>query len=263
MGICRGHVCAAVLVSMALAPGARAATPRTFAAGSLIIPMDLAYQDRGMFQAYGLLFQLLRQGVPVAWVIDPDKTWHAAPCDAAGDTCAWDCAEEGSGTKCPYPTASPDFYAATKVLWDDQGKLAAGTAIAKHGYRGGPFVVDAAHSKTALAIIDAWNDQSLWTASPWAKRTVFQVVSVHEATASFQGQVAKDMAAAPTIAVFSDGNENIATSYLRAAGIPQSNGAEYPADKCDKVACGPGTANPDMLTVKSIMSTELVTVRLP
>ena len=50
----------------------------TFATQSLIIPMDLAYQDKGMFQAYGLLFQLLRQGVPVAWVIDPKKTWHAA-----------------------------------------------------------------------------------------------------------------------------------------------------------------------------------------
>ena len=32
-----------------------------FGPGSLIIPMDLAYQDHGMFQAYGLLFQLLRQ----------------------------------------------------------------------------------------------------------------------------------------------------------------------------------------------------------
>ena len=76
---------------------------------------------------------------------------------------------------------------------------------------------------------------------------------MHEATASFQGEVAKDMAAAPTIAVFSDGNEDIATSYLRAAGIPQSNGAEYPASKCGAGTCGPGTANPDMLTVPSIM----------
>ena len=51
---------------------------------------------------------------------------------------------------------------------------------------------------------------------------------MHEATASFTGYVAKEMVAAPTIAVFSDGNENIATCYLRAAGIPQSNGAEFP-----------------------------------
>lgn len=36
---------------------------RTFETGSLVIPMDLAYQDRGLFQAYGLVFQLLRQDV--------------------------------------------------------------------------------------------------------------------------------------------------------------------------------------------------------
>jgi hypothetical protein len=61
------------------------------------------------------------------------------------------------------------------------------------------------------------------------------------------------MNAAPTIAVFSDGNEAIATGYLRAAGIPQSNGAEYPDARCAEGTCGPGTANPDMLTVVSIM----------
>jgi len=244
--------CVVLALLLSIAPTA-GATPRTFASGSLIIPMDLAYQDRGMFQAYGLLFQLLQQGVPVAWVIDPDKTWHAAPCDTVGDTCSWDCAIEGSGQKCSYPTASPDFVVGSKVLWDDQGQLAAGTAISKHGYRGGPFVIAAADGKAALAIIDAWNDKSLWAANPWAKRTVFQVVSVHEATASFPGDVVKDMVAAPTIAVFSDGNEDIATAYLRAAGIPQSNGAEYPTNKCGSGACGPGTANPDMLTVQSIM----------
>jgi MYXO-CTERM domain-containing protein len=244
-------VCSLMVVHMSRAT--HAATPRTFATGSLIIPMDLAYQDLGMFQAYGLLFQLLHKGVPVAWVIDPDKTWHDEPCNTAGKTCAWDCAVEGSGTKCPYPTASPDFMAATKVVWDDQGKLTAGSAISKHGYRGGPFVVDAANRTAALAVINAWNDKTQWAKNTWAKRTVFQVVSVHEATASFQGHVAKEMAAAPTIAVFSDGNENIATSYLLAAGIPQSNGSEYPTVKCDKGACGPGTQNPDMLTVQSIM----------
>jgi len=76
---------------------------------------------------------------------------------------------------------------------------------------------------------------------------------VHEAAEAFTGDVRKEMVAAPTIAVFSDGNEDIATSYIRAAGIPQSNGAEFPAAKCAPTNCGPGTANPDMLTVPSIM----------
>lgn len=240
----------AALILLAASPAA-AGYERTFETGSLIIPMDLAYQDEGMFQAYGLVFQLLRQGVTVYWVIDPAKTWHDAPCNTPGDECEWDCAEEGSGVRCPYPTASPDFFAGATVVWSS-GSMSPGDTISSHGYRGGPFVIDASEAAEARAIIDAWNDPSRWDASPWARRTVARVVTVHEASASFDGYVRKEMIAAPTIAVFSDGNEDIATGYLRAAGIPQSNGSEFPARRCD-ADCGPGTANPDMLTVESIM----------
>lgn len=215
--------------------------------------MDLAYQDSGVFQAYGLLFQLLRQGVPVYWIIDQDKTWHDAPCNTPGDECPWDCAVEGSGEKCDYPTASPDFFAETRVLWDSEGQSNPGDSVGEHGYRSGPFVIDAADRAAAVPIIDAWNDPSLWGSAPWAMRTEFNPVTVHEATAQFTGWVRKEMIAAPTIAVFSDGNEDIATGYLRAAGIPQSNGSEFPPNKCGMNDCGPGTDNPDMLTVPSIM----------
>jgi MYXO-CTERM domain-containing protein len=234
-------------------PSARAGYEKTFLEGSLIIPMDLAYQDHGLLQAYGLVFQLLRQGVRVYWVIDPDKTWHAAACDTVGDECDWDCVDEGSNEKCPYPTASPDLYAAGTVVWDDQGLASAGDPVPLHGYRGGPFVIDAIDRDRALALVDAWNDADTWAQSPWAERTVFHVVTVHETTEAVTGWVRKEMLAAPTIAVFSDGNENIATGYLRAAGIPQSTGVEFPAAKCTAGQCGPGTPNPDMLTVESVM----------
>ncbi|HWU89910.1 MAG TPA: hypothetical protein VN253_21760 [Kofleriaceae bacterium] len=155
--------------------------------------------------------------------------------------------------KCAYPTASPDLTATTRVMWDDRGSAARGTTLGTHRYRGGPFVVDAADHDKALAIIDAWNDQAQWTANPWARRTVFHAVSVHEATDPFTSNVAREMLAAPTIAVFADGNEPIATGYLRAAGIPQSNGMEFPSNKCGANTCGRGTANPDMLTEEAIM----------
>ena len=241
----------ACLAGLASSSRAAIAAEQSFEAGSLIIPMDLTYQSEGLYQAYGLLYELLRQGVTVAWVIDPEKTWHQARCDQDGDECAWDCEEEGSGVKCPYPTASPDFFAGAQVVWSDVGD-APGTVITEHGYRGGPFVIDAAQRDAALAIIDAWNDRDEWGDNPWAERAVFGVVTVHEVTAPFTGFVRKQMIAAPTIAVFSDGNEDIATSYLRAAGIPQSNGAEFPDDKCGADDCGPGTDNPDMLTVPSV-----------
>ena len=241
----------ALLAALVLLPARASAAPRDFPAGSLIIPMDLAYQDRGLLQAYGLLFQLLRQGVPVAWTIEPTKTWHAAPCNTAADPCAWDCAVEGSGVKCPYPTASPDFTATSKVVWDPVA--ARDSVVGRHAYRGGPFVIAAADATRARPIIDAWNDRAQWPANPWATRTVFQLVTVHEATAAFRATVVRDLRAAPTIAVFSDGNEDIATSYLRAAGIPQSNGREFPASRCGNAGtCGPGSVNPDMLTVPSV-----------
>jgi hypothetical protein len=160
---------------------------------------------------------------------------------------------EGSGTKCGYPTASPDFFATTKVIWDDIGRAARDSTLGRHGYRGGPFAIEAADHDQALAIIDVWNTQSMWAANPWAMRTVFHVVTVHEATDDFRGDVGKTIVNAPTIAVFADGNEPIATGYLRAAGIPQSNGSEFPTQKCGMDDCGPNTANPDMLTEEAIM----------
>ncbi|MEK7706149.1 MAG: hypothetical protein AAB426_14405, partial [Myxococcota bacterium] len=243
----RARVLVLACVTWLLPPTARGGETRTFAAGSLVVPMDLAYQDRGTLQAYGLVFQLLRQGVPVAWVIAPDKVWHAKACSDPTDSCPWDCAEEGSGIKCTYPTASPDFYVGARVFWNGSGQRNPGTLIAQHGYRGGPFVIEAHHADTARTIVDAWNQQS----QTWAQRVVVEYVAVHEATAAFDSYVAKAMFAAPTIAVFSDGNETIATSYLRAAGIKQSNGNEFPNVKCG--VCGPSTVNPDMLTVEAVM----------
>ena len=85
-----------VLLLLLVATPARA---ETFEPGTLIVPMDLSYQSTGMFQAYGLLYQLLRQDIDVRWVIDPAKTWHAAACNTPGNLCTWDCGVEGSGTK--------------------------------------------------------------------------------------------------------------------------------------------------------------------
>ncbi|HEY5944042.1 MAG TPA: hypothetical protein VIV40_01055, partial [Kofleriaceae bacterium] len=216
--------------------------------------MDLSYQSKGMFQAYGLIYQLMRQGVHVHWVIDPNKTWHAAACNSTTDPCPWDCGIVGSA-KCAYPTASPDFTATTKWVWDDGTTTAHArdSAVGTHAYRGGPFVIDSTQHDAALAIIDIWNDKTKWAANPWALRSVNTIVTtVHETTAPFTANSAREMVAAPTIAVFADGNETIATGYLRAAGIPQSNGTEFPGSNCGASNCGPGTINPDMLTEEAI-----------
>ena len=62
---------ASAIAATAFAQTANADT--TFAAGSLIIPMDTDYQDAGMLTAFGLLDKLLRAGITVNWIIDSGK----------------------------------------------------------------------------------------------------------------------------------------------------------------------------------------------
>ena len=164
--------------------------PTTFEAGSLIIPMDTTYQDTGMLKAFGLIYQLLKNGIPVNWVILHGKNM--------GDA---------------------DFTASAV-------DIQTGATISNHGYRGGPFVIEAENADDALPIIRTWQARN--------------VTTVHRATAPFTGIISKRMVAAPTIGIFADGNEDIAWGYLNAAGIPDSTGSTW------------GAASPENLTVLEI-----------
>ena len=92
----------------------------TFAQGSLIVPMDTTYQDNGMLRAFGLVYELLRNGVHVQWVIRPGKAHLGV-----------------------------DFTASAV---DHQTRA----VVASHGYRGGPWVIDSSDAAKAIPIIDAW-----------------------------------------------------------------------------------------------------------
>lgn len=99
-----------------------------FAAGTLIIPMDTTYQNNasaakpnGMITAYGLVYKLLANGIPVKWSILPNK--------ASIDTA--------------------DFTASAQ----DIQTLA---TITSHGYAGGSFIIDSAYASAALTFINAW-----------------------------------------------------------------------------------------------------------
>ena len=170
---------------------------RIFATGALIIPMDTTYQDSGMLKAFGLVHRLLRNGVPVYWVIKPGKAQGAA-----------DFTTSGIDTK-------------------------TGAVISTHGYRGGPWVIDASDAPAALPLISAWQASN--------------VTTVHQTTADFSGDVARQLTAAPSIAVFADGNQSISISYLNAAGIPDSQLAAWPSTSPDLLTpqqvAGPTTTN--------------------
>jgi uncharacterized repeat protein (TIGR01451 family) len=112
-----------VAVALAVMGLASPAAADQFEAGSYIIPMDLDYQDHGMLRAYGLVYELLRSGVPVRWTIRPGKLYGEA-----------------------------DFTAVTL-------DVATGAPIDQHAYRGGPFVVDASNAPEAADVIAAWQAQ--------------------------------------------------------------------------------------------------------
>ncbi|NUN14604.1 MAG: hypothetical protein HUU55_13320 [Myxococcales bacterium] len=191
----------AMLLCLCLTLGtheAKGIEPVEFEAGSLIIPMDTTYQDMGMLTAFGLVYSLLKYGIPVHWVIAPGKQ----PGDA-------DFVVNAADHKTNQPFT--------------------------HAYRGGPFVVEAAYASMAHAIIHAWQVQHTTT--------------VHHSNEPFVGYVRKKLVSAPTIAVFADGNEDIAFGYLNAAAIPDSQGNSWPIKK-DSSLVYPN--HPDVLTVAEI-----------
>lgn len=126
----RKHFAVAITIaagSLAWSSAAHAADV-TFETGSLIIPMDVDYQDAGMLKAFGLLDKLLRGGVPVQWVIKTPKTVVNAATGKFQDD---------------FVASATDFKTPT-------------TVIASHGYRGGPFVIKKADVAKATPIITAW-----------------------------------------------------------------------------------------------------------
>lgn len=165
----------------------------TFAAGSLIIPMDNTYQNAGTLSAFGLLDKLLRAGVPVRWCILPGKTISPPVAD--------------------FTASAKDFK--TNAL------------ISAYGYRGGPFVVDAADAATASPIVAAW-------------QVAHPSVNVHVAAAAFTATVRLLLTASPRLAVFEDGNQAIIISYLNAAGINDGTGVPW------------SNSSPGMLTPASV-----------
>src|SRR4051812_10389833 len=107
-----------------------AATSVNFSAGSLIIPMDTdtaanhaSYnQNTGMWKAYGLLYRLLANGIPVRWAINQTKT----------------------------STSDVDF-----TVTNVKDKRS-GTALGSWDYRGGAFIVESQYAAQALPIIQAF-----------------------------------------------------------------------------------------------------------
>jgi len=97
---------------------------KTYLPNSIIIPMDTTYQDNGMFKAYGLVYKLLQNGIPIDWTIKTPKNY--------GDI---------------------DFSVSSVRTITSSGF--GGTTFSA-SYRGGPFVIESTYYAQALPIVQAW-----------------------------------------------------------------------------------------------------------
>jgi hypothetical protein len=179
---------------------------QSFPTGSLIIPMSTTFQNNGTLRAFGLVYALLRAGVPVHWAILTGKTAGAVDFTITA----------------PTTVANRETGAA---IVPGAGGI---------NYRGGGFVVSGANRTAALTVIDAW----------LASDTV---TVVHDVTGTFSADIARTLTAAPRIAVFEDGNEDIAFADLNAAGMTDSAGNAWSATSPDVLSVaeitGPTTAS--------------------
>jgi hypothetical protein len=203
-------VTAIILPSIALfleptVRGEAFAVSRTFPAGSYIIPMDPCWQpnndyqispvqaacdmdrnDQGIFQAYGMAYDLLSNNVPVYWIISPDKT----------DRDGIDFSLVKGG---PHP--------AVRILHSKALTSSGGSE--QVDYRGGPFVVD----------INDFTPEITAIAENIINNT-YASAKVHVAGYDFSAPVDKVLSGTPPkVAVLGEGATQVLLDYLKASGL--------------------------------------------
>jgi hypothetical protein len=238
----------AVLVlgaSLSVASAARASFPRSFSAGSLIIPMDLCYQPtsgsggwsltgqscgrrgcsggtwtlpgglpstycpdpvatpgNGVLRAYGLVYTLLQNKVPVYYVVDGTKTVVSSP-----DLTIT------SASQTPVSRVNNSTGATSEFMKSTNFSVA---------FRGAPFVIDVTNVPAALAIIEADANGT----SP-----MFNQVQIYYAKQNFQAPVAGVLQGPPPLIALNGldpVNVTILQQYLTDAGLSTNQISYWP-----------------------------------
>jgi len=210
------------------------ARAENFSRGDYIIPMDSVYQpydlgscaetDYGIFQAYGLVYKLLGEGVTVYWAINqsPSRVGTADP---------------------NYPDITLTGTAPLVELHtnsDTRGSTGLGAATTIN-YFGGPFIINVQNPtiKTKVdGVIAAWvanpANSRVNNCNPPAKH-----VSIHVAKADFSAPVARTMSGTPPrIAVLGAGATDILKGYLYIAGLGAASSGMYGVVTPEQIIAG-------------------------
>ncbi|WP_375765810.1 PilC/PilY family type IV pilus protein [Archangium gephyra] len=231
-----------VVLCLMTLPFVASATDVRFEQGSLIIPMQRAYQTQcGAVSAYGLIYRLLQKKVTVYWAVQPTKTSHHRCKNAASapavniDGCDMEVAKE---TGWPVSllnnktgTFTDDFltFDSTDARPDstDTGETSfrVNGTVKRLRYMGGPFIIEAAEAARAIQLLKDDPDFDKFRgaegAANCAPGTAFNV-RLHRANNAFVAPIARIMnEVPPPIALVegSGGSVGILRQYLANAGL--------------------------------------------
>ncbi|WP_309891475.1 PilC/PilY family type IV pilus protein [Archangium sp.] len=249
-----------VLCLLALPMAARATDVR-FEQGSLIIPMQKAYQTQcGATAAYGLVYRLLQQGVTVYWAVQPNKSSHhrcKTLVDSSSataiylDGCDMEVAKESgrpvSLLKNESGTFTNDFSTFdTSSNPNGTGEVSFKVDLKQKRvrYMGGPFLIDATDASKAIDLMKTHPDFAAFRGAAGdvncAPGTKFNV-RVHRINNAVVAPIARIMnEVPPPIALVkgrnttSAGSVEILRQYLRNAGLDFKD-AEGTFDKHGKI----------------------------
>ena len=155
-----------VLCLMTL-PFVAGATDVRFEQGSLIIPMQKAYQTQcGAVSAYGLIYRFLQQGVTVYWAVQPSKTSHHRCKNSATagaqyiDGCDMEVAKESGWPVSLLKNATGEFVDEFDTFDTSGNPNSTGEAafrvkgtVKRLRYMGGPFIIEAAEATKAVELL--------------------------------------------------------------------------------------------------------------
>jgi type IV pilus assembly protein PilY1 len=239
----------AVLCLVAL-PLAASATDVKFEQGSLIIPMQSAYQTEcGAVAAYGLVYRLLQNGVNVYWAVKPNKGSHhrcrnnpppiTDPHYAKYiDGCDFEVAKDSGqpvsllenmtgNLLAPFNTSS------TTSLPNNTGEpgFTVGTSVKRLRYMGGPFIIDVQHAQKVIDLLSTTTPGplSIFSAAPNGACVMgsHHYVRIHRANNAFIAPIARVMNEVPPPMALIKGRNTapgygslqILRAYLKNAGL--------------------------------------------
>lgn len=231
-------------------PLSAGAVDMRFEQGSLIIPMQRAYQSNcGVVSAYGLVYRYLQKGVKIYWAVNPTKASHhrckntTDPNPKYYDGCDMEVAKDtgrpvslldnaSGGFSDDFPTlsttGSPNNTGEPSITVNASRTLVR--------YMGGPFIITATDASRAMDLLRSDPDFALFRTNPngtcslgstATSYTPVHYVRIHRANNAFVAPIARVMNEVPPPIALIDGHDHdtsfssldILKQYLKNAGL--------------------------------------------